>query len=174
VAASDGPGIVTVRDDSPYIGAISHEIANDFSGRSGDRTCDFVRVNGAEGDSSSMIAPPCTSQDSVTIDRDPTCFTVRQDDSSRKVTENRAERNGPDSVPLLEIHPQVATAVDTRNVAPTTSGEAPGYQARCRRRRVRASDCAAAGGEEHDAEARVVGARGSERTPFSGLVSRAI
>ena len=47
VAASDGPGIVTVRDDSPYIGAISDEIANDISGRSRDRTCDFVRVKDA-------------------------------------------------------------------------------------------------------------------------------
>jgi hypothetical protein len=71
-----------------------------------------------------MVAAPCTHHDSVTIDRDPACFTVIQNDSSRKVTEKRAECMGPDSIPQVEIHPQVATAVDAQSVAPTTSGEA--------------------------------------------------
>jgi hypothetical protein len=55
---------------------------------------------------------------------DPACFTVRQDDSSRNVTEKCAVCKGPDSVPLVEIHPQVGEAIDSRDPAPTTSGQA--------------------------------------------------
>ncbi len=47
VTASNPPGIVTARDDSPYMVAISTEIISDSSGRSRDRTCDFVRVKDA-------------------------------------------------------------------------------------------------------------------------------
>jgi hypothetical protein len=47
----------------------------------------------------------------MTIDGDPACFTLRQDDSSRNVTENRAVCKDPDSVPLVEIHPQVGEAM---------------------------------------------------------------
>jgi nucleotide-binding universal stress UspA family protein len=47
VGVPDGPGIVTARDDSPYMDAILSKITNDFSGRSRDRTCDFVRVKDA-------------------------------------------------------------------------------------------------------------------------------
>jgi hypothetical protein len=47
----------------------------------------------------------------MTIDGDPACFTLRQDDSSRNVTENRAVCQDPDSVPLVEIHPQVGEAM---------------------------------------------------------------
>jgi hypothetical protein len=71
-----------------------------------------------------MVAPACTTRDSVTIDRDSARFTVIQNDSSRKVTDKRVDCKGPDSVPPLEIHPEVATAVDARSSAPTTSGEA--------------------------------------------------
>jgi hypothetical protein len=60
----------------------------------------------------------------MTIDRDLPCFTVIQNDSSRKVTDKRAECNAPDSVPRPEIHPQVGASVDARYAAPTTSGEA--------------------------------------------------
>ena len=45
-------------------------------------------------------------------------------ESSRKVTEKRADCKGPDSVPPLEIHPQVGSSVDAPYAAPTTSGEA--------------------------------------------------
>jgi hypothetical protein len=71
-----------------------------------------------------MVAPLCASDGSVTIDGDPACFTVRQDDSSRNVTEKRVECNDPRASAELGNHPQVAAALDTRNGAPTTSGEA--------------------------------------------------
>lgn len=44
---SETPGIVTARDDSTAPSRVSAEILNDFSGRSRDRTCDFVRVKDA-------------------------------------------------------------------------------------------------------------------------------
>jgi hypothetical protein len=71
-----------------------------------------------------MVAPLCVTCDSVTIGRDSACFTVIQNDSSRKVTEKRADCKETDSVPLLEIHPQVGPSVDACYAAPTTSGEA--------------------------------------------------
>jgi hypothetical protein len=44
---SKGQGIVTARDDSPPLPVPSAEILNDFSGRRGIRTPDFVRVKDA-------------------------------------------------------------------------------------------------------------------------------
>ena len=44
---SDATGIVTARDVSTAPPGVTAEIMTDFSGRSRDRTCDFVRVKDA-------------------------------------------------------------------------------------------------------------------------------
>ena len=64
---------------------------NESGGRSRDRTCDFVRVNGADGCATSTIAHRCNAEGDASPDRDVPCFPLSPDDSSRIVTKTRAK-----------------------------------------------------------------------------------
>jgi hypothetical protein len=81
-------GMRTIPEAAPP--GIRAEIMNDFSGRSRDRTCDFVRVKEGSETTNSIIARPCADGDLAPAERDSACFVVSYDDSSRKVAETPA------------------------------------------------------------------------------------
>jgi hypothetical protein len=104
------------------------EKLNSFSGRSRDRTCDFVRVKGTEEGANSMIARACNVESERSPDRDSACFSLSYADSSRSVTGSRAERTDrvdpidPDA--RHEVRPEVEPPTTAREPTSTTSDDA--------------------------------------------------
>ncbi len=73
--------------------AATPSFTDDFGAGGGTRTPDLARMNGYPSCALPAIARSCVTGGHSSSNRDPACFTVRQDDSSRKVTENRADCN---------------------------------------------------------------------------------
>jgi len=80
------PGIVTARDDSREGSRPRSEIPSDSCRRDWCRTSDPYRVNASEDSATPTIARACNAEEVANGDRDPPCFPVSPDDSSRNVT----------------------------------------------------------------------------------------
>jgi hypothetical protein len=85
-------------------------------------------MNGGAETPLSTIAPLCAPSVETAPDRQVACFPLRADDSSRSVTENRAERTDlPDpSDPRArsQVAPEVEPSMPAHEAPPRTSDEA--------------------------------------------------
>jgi len=77
--------------------------------------------NVAGGTAKQVVAPPCATEHDANPDRDSPCSTVRQDESSRIVTDPRAERT--DSTRTAGVQPNEVAV--TASPSPTAAGRAP-------------------------------------------------
>ena len=71
-----------------------------------------------------MVAPCCATEDKMKLDQEPACFTVRHDDSSRKVTTVDVEYSAPCAGAELGVHRDVERSSGRDSDTRTTSTEA--------------------------------------------------